>query len=52
MNLLDIIKKSCNAEQFSREEGRGHSVPAIRGLFEETEWQTLTGPSRFFANGL
>ncbi|AJY71377.1 radical SAM protein [Geobacter sulfurreducens] len=34
------------------EEGRGHSVPAIRGLFEETEWQTLAGPSRFFAKGL
>lgn len=30
------------------EEGRGHSVPAIRELFRETEWQTLKGPSRFF----
>ena len=29
------------------EEGRGHSVPALRRLFAETEWQTLTGPSRF-----
>lgn len=32
------------------EEGRGHSVPAIRKLFSEAEWQTLEGPSRFFAN--
>lgn len=32
------------------EEGRGHSVPAIRKLFEETEWQTLKGPSLFFDN--
>lgn len=31
------------------EEGRGHSVPAIRQLFTETEWQVLDGPSRFFA---
>ncbi|NTW99198.1 MAG: radical SAM protein [Geobacteraceae bacterium] len=32
------------------EEGRGHSVPDIRKLFSETEWQTLEGPSRFFVN--
>ena len=32
------------------EEGRGHSVPAIRKLFMETEWQTLMGPSLFFDN--
>ena len=30
------------------EEGRGHSVSAIRTLFEETEWQMLEGPSYFF----
>jgi biotin synthase len=30
------------------EEGRGHSVPAIRKLFEEIEWQTLEGASNFF----
>jgi biotin synthase len=41
-NPRDILEKT--------EEGRGHSVPAIRKLFEETEWQTLEGPSRFFDN--
>jgi biotin synthase len=35
--------------QEKTEEGRGHSVPAIRQLFAETEWQSLTGPSQFFA---
>lgn len=30
------------------EEGRGHSVPGIRELFQEVEWPTLEGPSRFF----
>ena len=30
------------------EEGRGYSVPAIRYLFEETDWQIVEGPSRFF----
>lgn len=30
------------------EEGRGLSVPEIRELFQEVEWQTLEGPSRFF----
>ena len=29
------------------EEGRGHTVAAIRKLFAETEWQVLEGPSRF-----
>lgn len=32
------------------EDGRGYSVPAIRKLFEETEWQTLEGVSQFFNN--
>jgi biotin synthase len=31
------------------EEGRGHSVLAIKQLFRETEWQTLVGQSRFFS---
>ena len=30
------------------EEGRGHSVPAIKRLFRDTEWQTVVGPSCFF----
>jgi biotin synthase len=34
------------------EEGRGYSVPAIRELFRETEWETQEGPSRFFLNDL
>ncbi len=33
------------------EEGRGHSVPAIRQLFREIEWETLDGSSCFFAKG-
>lgn len=34
------------------EEGRGYSVPTIRKLFKETEWQTLEGASRIFCNML
>jgi biotin synthase len=30
------------------EEGRGHTVTAIRKLFTEIDWQTLAGPSQFF----
>ncbi len=30
------------------EESRGHTVPAIRKFFEEAEWQTFDGASRFF----
>lgn len=30
------------------EQGRGHSVESCRGLFGETNWGTLTGPSVFF----
>jgi biotin synthase len=30
------------------EEGRGHSVPAIRQLFTEMEWASLEGPSSFY----
>ncbi len=39
-NPRDITEKT--------EEGRGHSVPEIRELFQEVEWPTLEGPSRFF----
>jgi len=34
------------------EEGRGHSVSSIRQFFAETGWQTLEGPSQFFAGEL
>jgi biotin synthase len=34
--------------QKKTEDGRGHSVPAIRELFRETEWQTQEGPSLFY----
>jgi len=34
------------------EEGRGHSVHAIRKLFTEREWQAQAGSSHFFAKGL
>jgi biotin synthase len=38
--------------QEKTEAGRGHSVPAIRQLFTEMEWQMLNGPSRFYAGTL
>ena len=39
-NPRDITEKT--------EEGRGLSVPEIRELFQEVEWPTLEGQSRFF----
>ena len=37
--------------QEKTEEGRGESVASCKRLFQECEWETLAGPSRFFKKG-